>query len=200
MADLARLRTFITAFTALLETRPEEKVIFEKGGNLLKELVSADDWLPDEYAKPHPQYYQQFLLHADALDRFSIVSFVWGPGQTTPIHDHTVWGMIGMLRGSEISQGYEYTSDNKLVKSGDPVRLNPGDVDYLSPSEGDLHQVNNASDTDVSISIHIYGANIGAVKRSVYKEDGTRKLFISGYTNTTLPNVWDRSKESNYEV
>lgn len=199
MANLSRLRTFITAFTKLVDTGPDEKVIFEKGGNLLKELVSVDDWLPDEYAKSHPQYYQQFLLHADALERFSIVSFVWGPGQTTPIHDHTVWGMIGMLRGSEISQGYDYTADNKLGESGDPVHLNPGDIDYLSPSEGDLHQVNNASNTDTSISIHIYGANIGAVKRSVYKEDDTRKLFISGYTNTTLPNLWDRSKELSYE-
>jgi predicted metal-dependent enzyme (double-stranded beta helix superfamily) len=32
---------------------------------------------------------------------------VWGPGQTTPIHDHRVWGLIGMLRGSEYSQGFE---------------------------------------------------------------------------------------------
>jgi len=198
MSDLEKLRTFITSFTELVETKPEEKEIFEKGGQLLKQLVSADDWLPDEYAKPHPQYYQQFLLHADPLERFSVVSFVWGPGQITPIHDHTVWGIIGMLRGSELSQGYTYTSDQQLIKSGDPVRLNPGSIEYLSPAEGDLHQVNNASDSDVSISIHIYGANIGAVKRSVYKEDGARKLFISGYTNTALPNVWDRSKELNY--
>ena len=45
-----------------------------------------------------------------------------------------------------------------------------------------------------SISIHVYGANIGAVQRSVYLEDGTRKPFISGYSNSTLPNIWDLSK------
>jgi predicted metal-dependent enzyme (double-stranded beta helix superfamily) len=36
----------------------------------------------------------------------------------------------------------------------------------------------------VSISIHVYGANIGTVRRSVYAEDGTRKPFISGYANS----------------
>ena len=41
-------------------------------------------------AQPHPQYYQQHLLHCDPLERFSVVSFVWGPGQKTPVHDHTV--------------------------------------------------------------------------------------------------------------
>ncbi len=47
----------------------------------------------------------------------------------------------------------------------------------------------------VAISIHVYGANIGAVQRSVYETDGTRKTFVSGYSNTELPNLWDRSKE-----
>jgi len=48
----------------------------------------------------------------------------------------------------------------------------------------------------VSISIHVYGANIGAVRRAVYQPDGSEKLFISGYSNAFLPNIWDLSKES----
>ncbi|MGB8971431.1 MAG: cysteine dioxygenase, partial [Pseudomonas capeferrum] len=46
------------------------------------------------------------------------------------------------------------------------------------------------------ISIHVYGANIGAVNRAVYLADGTEKPFISGYSNTLLPNIWDLSKEN----
>jgi predicted metal-dependent enzyme (double-stranded beta helix superfamily) len=195
MSNLAKLRTFISAFTCLIETQPDEKEIFNTGGQLLSELIATDDWLPEAYAQPHPQFYQQYLLHADPLERFSVVSFVWGPGQTTPIHDHTVWGIIGMLRGSEFSQGFELSVDNKLVESGEPVHMKPGQIEYLSPAAGDVHQVSNADTSSVSISIHVYGANIGAVKRSVFKEDGTRKLFTSGYTNTAIPNVWDRSKE-----
>lgn len=193
--NLSRLRDFITAFAAVLETKPDEARLFDEGGKLLKQLVSTDDWLPEDYAQSHPQYYQQYLLHADSLERFSIVSFVWGPGQATPIHNHTTWGLIGMLRGSEFSQGFELSADGKLTQSGDAIQLQPGSVEAVSPDIGDVHQVRNAFDDRVSISIHVYGANIGAVKRNVFAIDGTPKQFISGYSNTHLPNVWDRSAE-----
>ena len=60
---------------------------------------------------------------------------------------------------------------------------------------GDVHVVENALADRPSISIHVYGANIGAVRRAVYAEDGSRKPFVSGYSNAWLPNLWDRSKE-----
>ncbi|MCE6989784.1 hypothetical protein [Dyadobacter sp. CY323] len=195
MANPARLRTFIISLAELIGQDPGEEVIFQQGGDLLRQLVKADDWLPDDYAKPDQKYYQQHLLYADPLSRFSVVSFVWGPGQTTPIHDHTVWGMIGMLRGSEFSQNYEFGEDGGLQRAGEPVYLHPGDVEFVSPTVGDLHKVSNTLADDVSISIHVYGANIGAVRRSVYFEDGSAKSFISGYSNSTLPNVWDLSRE-----
>lgn len=193
---LAPLRDFITAFSTLLDQQPDEPRILDEGGQLLAELVARDDWLPDAYAQPHPEYYQQMLLHCDSAERFSIVSFVWGPGQRTPIHDHTVWGLIGMLRGAEYAQPYAIGADGVPQAEGRAVRLEPGQVEAVSPAVGDIHRVHNAFDDRVSISIHVYGANIGAVRRHVYPEAGGSKSFISGYSNPTLPNPWDRSKES----
>jgi predicted metal-dependent enzyme (double-stranded beta helix superfamily) len=80
-----------------------------------------------------------------------------------------------------------------LAEEGVPVRLEPGQVEAVSPRVGDIHRVSNAFDDRVSISIHVYGANIGAVKRAVYREDGSEKTFISGYSNRYLPNIWDLS-------
>jgi len=191
-----RLRAFIGALAELLDSDPREGDKLHRGGQLLQQLVSFDDWLPDEYAQPDPERYQQFLLHADSRQRFSIVSFVWGPGQQTPIHDHRVWGLIGMLRGAEYSQNYVRGDNNALVPDGPRIRLEPGHVEAVSPRIGDIHQVSNAFADQVSISIHVYGANIGAVHRAVYQPDGSEKLFISGYSNTTLPNIWDLSKEN----
>jgi hypothetical protein len=71
-------------------------------------------WLPMAWSSLDFAAYQQFLLHTDSRQRFSIVSFVWGAGQATPVHDHTVWGLIGVLRGAEIAQGYHLTSDGVL--------------------------------------------------------------------------------------
>ena len=124
-----------------------------------------------------------------------MVSFVWGPGQKSPIHDHTVWGLVGILRGAEFEQSYLRASDGRFVEDGEPVRLGEGEVTAVSPAIGDFHRVSNASADRPSVSFHVYGANIGAVRRSVYELDGTSKTFVSGYSNTDMPNLWDRSKD-----
>jgi 3-mercaptopropionate dioxygenase len=190
------LRDFVQAVTQAVTQEAREAELLPTVRGHLATLVSRDDWLPDALAQPHPQFYRQYLLHADVLERFSVVSFVWGPGQKTPVHDHTVWGLIGMLRGQEESQPYGLDAGGAMVPQGDPTLLVPGQVEAVSPTLGDIHLVRNALPGQVSISIHVYGANIGAVQRWVYAADGTRKPFISGYSNDMLPNLWDRSKET----
>lgn len=190
--NLTRLRGFILDLGALLDETGDEARILDRGGALLKALVGQDDWLPEAFAQPDPERYTQHLLHCDSRERFSIVSFVWGPGQATPVHNHTVWGLIGMLRGEELSQPY-LVGERGLAPQGEAHRLRPGDVEAVSPRIGDIHKVSNAFHDRVSISIHVYGANIGAVLRATFDPTGAPKAFISGYSNTVLPNVWDAS-------
>ena len=188
--DPTPLLSFVAATTALLRRAPTEEQALETVGALLGQLVSQDSWLPDELAQPHPQFYRQYLLHADPEGLFSVVSFVWGPGQATPVHDHTVWGLIGMLRGQETAQAYGRDAQGRLVPQGEPVTLSPGQVEAVSPRIGDVHRVANAFNDRTSISIHVYGANIGTVKRHVFTEDGSVKDFVSGYSNAWVPNLW----------
>lgn len=188
--NLPKLRTFVTQFSALLERVPEEGEIVREGSRLLAALVREDDWVPDAFAQPSGERYSQFLLHCDSAERFSVVSFVWGPGQETPIHDHRTWGLIGMLRGAELSRAYRRRPDGSLAQAGPPLRLEPGDVEHVSPDLGDIHRVTNAFPDRVSISIHVYGANIGRWPRATYTEAGEEKPFISGYSNDTTPNFW----------
>ncbi|MEK8051407.1 cysteine dioxygenase [Ideonella sp. DXS22W] len=195
-APAAPLRAFVTAVTQAIGHGTDEARLLPVVREALATLIARDDWLPEALAQPHPQYYQQYLLHCDPLERFSVVSFVWGPGQRTPIHDHTVWGLIGMLRGEEIAQPFGRDAQGRWVPQGPATRLRPGQIEAVSPTLGDVHQVSNAFADRTSISIHVYGANIGAVQRSVYAEDGTRKPFVSGYSHAWVPNLWDRSKEN----
>jgi predicted metal-dependent enzyme (double-stranded beta helix superfamily) len=183
-ADLpAPLRHLVDGFDALLEQGASEPALVEQGGALLRALLADDGWLPPEAARPDPVHYRQYLLYRDPQARFSVVSFVWGPGQSTPIHDHTVWGLIGLLRGAEVSQDFRRAADGALIRTGPPRRLATGEVTAVSPALGDIHQVANAHDDRVSIGIHIYGADIGAVERSVFSPDGAAKPFRSGYAN-----------------
>lgn len=176
---------FVQNFTRLIDrSAGNENEILKTGGQLLSKLVANDDWLPEEFAQPDPQYYQQYLLHCDPQERFSVVSFVWGPGQKTPVHDHTVWALIGMLRGSERSERFSPGSPGQPMHMlGDDI-LKPGNIDCVSPALGDIHRVSNMYQDRVSISIHAYGGNIGKIKRHVYDpQTGNAKEFVSGYAN-----------------
>jgi len=192
MIKLERLRTYIGGMTELVTSSDSEPVLLDEGARLLADLVRHDDWLPKPFAAASGEGYRQYLLHCDPLERFSVVSFVWGPGQHTPIHDHTVWGLIGMLRGRERCE--EYSDD--VDPRGEHL-LAPGEIDRVSPTIGDVHRVSNALENEASISIHVYGGNIGAVSRHVY-DAGTRapSAFISGYSRDVVPNLWDRSTET----
>ena len=197
MSNLGRLREFITDFTRLIDRAgSDEETVLAEGRRAVAALVATDDWLPEAYAQPHPQYYQQYLLHCDPLERFSVVSFVWGPGQATPVHDHTVWGIIGVLRGAELSRRFtpEQSGGGPLTGQAEE-RLERGAVEAVSPTIGDIHAIANAVPDGVSISIHVYGGNIGAISRSVFDPaTGAAKEFISGYANEATPNLWRGAK------
>ena len=193
---IAPLREFVISMTNLVAQESKEPALISKGSQYLKSLIQTDSWLPEFCTVPHPEFYQQYLLHADPLGRFSVVSFVWGPGQKTPIHDHCIWGLIGMLRGAEKGQRYQQLPSGQLMPDGPETLLHQGDIEAVSPTIGDIHVVSNAVADKTSISIHVYGANIGAVKRHTYDPvTGKPKNFVSGYSSTQVPNLWDRSAE-----
>jgi rhodanese-related sulfurtransferase len=77
-------------------------------------------------------------------------------------------------------------SDGRWVPAGFQVDMLPGDIEAVSPRIGDVHKVWNALPNQVSISIHVYGGNIGKMERHSYREDGSRTTFVSGYSNVML--------------
>lgn len=189
--NLHRLHRFVRDMTTLVDAHAEdETTLIREGTVMLRALISHDDWLPPEYAAADPDTYQQYLLYCDPKERFSVASFVWGPTHKTPIHDHTVWGLVGVMRGAE--RCYEYT----LNPSGAPTLVTshlvrPGDVDVVSPTRGDIHVVENASD-GVSVSIHVYGANIGTLPRHTYDAaTGKTSSFVSGYVKGPIQDLVD---------
>jgi len=193
--SLSVLRAFVRSIAALAEAAADneidEGVLLARGGDMLAELVRRDDWLPDEFARPCVDHYGRYLLHCDSRERFSIMSCVWGPRQGTLIHDHTVWGLVGVLRGAEREERFAHNG-NETLTAGPARILKPGEVGVVSPRIGDVHRVSNAYDDRTSISIHVYGANIDAIDRVVYDSDGTkRRVAGSGYDNRSLPNLWD---------
>lgn len=174
---------FVASFDRLLDVTADEASILSGGASLLEQLVARDGWLPPAFAEADPARYRQYRLHLDPAGRYSVASFVWGPGQATPIHDHRVWGLVGVLRGAELNQAYGRGENGGLVPLGAPELVGAGGVAAVSPAVGDIHSVANAHGDRVSISIHVYGGDIGSIERATYDLTGRPKRFVSGYAN-----------------
>jgi predicted metal-dependent enzyme (double-stranded beta helix superfamily) len=64
-------------------------------------------------------------------------------------------------------------------------------VDAVSPQLRDIHTVANALADRPSISVHLYGGNIGTVRRHSFDPaTGASSEFVSGYSAAVLPNLW----------
>ena len=133
-------------------------------------LLEQDGWLAPEHQLPGTDRYRQHLLHVVPSRRLSVVALVWRPGQRTPIHDHVSWCVVGVYRGVERETRY------RLVEHGgaerleylDTIEAHPGHVEALVPPAENIHVV-EAGGRGLTISIHVYGADIERLGSSVYR-------------------------------
>ena len=89
--------------------------------------------------------------------------------------------MADVLRGQEVE--VPYTPSAGGIVAGEPRAWATGAISEVSPTPPrlDVHLVRNGLADAVSISIHVYGANIGAQRRHKYDAaTGEAATFISG--------------------
>jgi predicted metal-dependent enzyme (double-stranded beta helix superfamily) len=173
-------RDFVESVESVIRTPREPKETVSAIEPILRRLVSERDWLTEQYRRPIPtKPYAQYLLHRPSDLAFSVVSFVWNPGQGSPIHDHCTWGVIGQYEGEEEETRFRIV-DNRLERIGIVV-ARPGDVSHVYPPSRDIHQISNRSSSP-TISIHVYGGDIGSQRRHSYDlSTAAMHDFISGY-------------------
>jgi 3-mercaptopropionate dioxygenase len=181
-----RFTDFLSMMDAIVSRAVNEAALLDAAEAALKPLVVNDDWLPFEFTRSNPEKYRQYLLYLDPAGRYSVQSFVWAHKQSTPIHNHTVWGLVGVMRGAE--QCEEYALPDPVAGGTAHCThqhvLERGQIDRVSPAVGDWHAVRNAFIDRPSVSIHVYGADIGRITRSMFDPvTQSVKPFVSGYSN-----------------
>lgn len=170
---------FVDNLKTIVTDGKDEGEVLKSVSAELKTILGKPGWLPATHTKPRDDRYAQYPLYVDPNGKFSVVSFIWKPGQWTPIHDHTVWGVVGIHQGLERTQAYRDV-DGKLQMTK-TIDASVGEVGAVSPTIGDVHRVGNVSD-DVAISIHVYGGDIGMIKRHVFDDQTMAPSeFVSGY-------------------
>lgn len=176
------MKTFITEIEEIIKLEENESRLTEKVSERLKKIVVKQGIIPDIYKQPNPDKYTLYPVYIDPDNRFSIASAVWDVGQSTPIHDHGTWGVIGIIQGKEREIHYAIQPGQPPLKEFER-NLQKGDVVVCCTSDQDLHEVHCAS-SEPCVGLHIYGGNIGEIERHIYDSETGKK--------TTVVTAWDK--------
>jgi predicted metal-dependent enzyme (double-stranded beta helix superfamily) len=151
---------------------------------LLQLLLQAE--ISERVFIPRDDKYAMNLIHMPKDQSFSVIGAVWQPKQTTPIHDHLTWALVGVYEGEEEETLYRRIDDGADPKIARLERVSQrvnrkGDISVLS-SAG-IHRVDNPKNIPAR-SIHVYGRDIGSTERHTYDPvTGKIGTFVSGYCN-----------------
>jgi 3-mercaptopropionate dioxygenase len=180
------LAEFSQDVDAVVRKYPSESEILLHLKPILERLITRQDSLPVEAFAPRKDRFAMNLLHMPPDKAFSIIGGVWHPGQTTPIHDHLTWALIGVYDGEEREALFRRTDDGsnprlaKIEQVSERVNKR-GHVTVLGRSG--IHRVDNIS-IKPALSIHVYGRDIGNAERHSYDPiTGEISRFVSGYCN-----------------
>lgn len=137
------------------------------------------------FASATDHYARRELYHSDRHG-YCVVAMTWGPGQGTPIHDHSgMWCVEGVWQGQlEITQ-YELLGqedDRWKFQSVGTLNAGAGSAGSLIPPH-EYHTIRNPSEDEIAVSLHIYKGPMNAcsvfepVSGNVYTR-GVRTLCL----------------------
>ncbi len=125
----------------------------------LAPLVRAEGLLTKKQKAGCDEGYTRHLLYEDPDRRFTVLSLVWQPDQSSPIHGHTSWCAVGVVQGTPTEITFNMKSDAsgaRTVEQRESSTYSPGDTCFSREGWDDAHRVYNASREDV-VTLHVYG-------------------------------------------
>jgi predicted metal-dependent enzyme (double-stranded beta helix superfamily) len=131
---------------------------------LLTDALCEPQALADAFAEGADQPGVMPLFRSDELTVAHVIS---APGSRSPVHNHRMWGVIGIYAGQEDNHLYRRGEDG-LVDDG-LKSLRAGDVFVMDPEL--IHAVANPR-ADLNGGLHVYGGDLMArPNRSLWDPD-----------------------------
>jgi len=155
----------------------------EQVADLLQAWLASGVAIEPSVTVPSRDHYVMYPLYVAPDGSFSVASAVWDVGQRTPIHDHGVWGVVGIYRGVEAEVHYGAAGDGERLEVTEKNVWSRGQVTVCCGGDRDIHQVSCDSDAPC-VGIHVYGGDIGRMRRRSYDlETGASTLFVSPWAS-----------------
>ena len=181
-----RMNDFIGRVREIVKAGGAEEEVTARVAARLEPILDDPRLLSDEQLLVKREGFTLNRIHVEPDGSFSIGAGIWDMGQTTPIHDHGTWGVIGIYRGMESEESFLREGPRE---SGTRVRLTPrgrrlagpGDVFVCCSTEDDAHRVSCASSEPV-VGVHVYGGDLAGIPRFRYEEaTGEARPFNTGW-------------------
>ncbi len=133
---------------------------------MMRLLAEGERFLEDHHIESDSKQAARNLIYASEDDSLSLYVLVWQPGQWTPVHDHSSWGVVGVLRG--LLEERNYIRMNPLqegdehidLRPGGIILMNPGTVTTFVPNPDHIHETGASADGQGAMTLHLYGRNM----------------------------------------
>lgn len=177
--------SFVRDVYALVEEERRPVALTEAIRSRMGDLLG--DWrMPDPrfMAMQPGQPYGSFLLYRAPESRFVVIIDTFEGNQTTRVHNHRTWAVVGLVEGRERES--RYTAPPGL--RGAPVMIDEtiteaGDI--ITMLEPDFHALTTTPGVN-SVSFHVYGADVGMIPRLCWDPGGFYREFRQGYSNDVV--------------
>lgn len=138
--------------------------------------------LPACVHEPIEDHYARREIYRSPTHGYSVVAMTWGPGQGTPVHDHSgLWCVEGVWDGElEIVQYELLEQDGERVRfrAAGGMHAGPGSAGSLIPPH-EYHTIRNTDADAIAISLHIYKGPMECCSKFVRQAgDTTGEWFV----------------------
>jgi 3-mercaptopropionate dioxygenase len=177
----------LSAFTQELDRIVEEEasdpaMLVRRAQPLLQQMLADVSWLDPRCTEPREGRSVQYLIHRHPQNAYTITATVFPEGYCTSVHDHTVWGLIGLWHGEEQEERFVRVDDGSqpdraALRPVGTVLNRAGSVTWLIPPDQEIHRIRNLSPFP-SLSIHVYGGDLDNKPRHQFDlETGAERAF-----------------------
>jgi 3-mercaptopropionate dioxygenase len=193
LVETPPFRRFVAAVNDAVEREetPEAAIAALRGP--FADLLRDDEWLPDEFTHPVQQSGMgggigSYLLYRKGDHSLSLSALVVPAGAQTPVHDHLAWGLVGLYRGEQFEEVFDWENrgqdgEHARLRLVDRRHLRRGEFYELLPPAGDIHRV-VAANEQPSVSIHLLRNDVGCIHRHAFDVEAELvRDFRSGYVN-----------------
>jgi predicted metal-dependent enzyme (double-stranded beta helix superfamily) len=154
---------FIAAVDAALAAGDKHAITAALRNALCTLIRDNEVQLPHCVHEAIVDHYARRELYRSPTLGYSVVAMTWGPGQGTPLHDHSgLWCVEGVWHGElEITQYelLEQAGERYRFRAAGGMHAGPGSAGSLIPPH-EYHTIRNASAEQIAVSLHIYQAEM----------------------------------------